>query len=271
MLKDIVETRTVGGSGISIGTHLALETIFDVPIFDKDRKIPDRVNPNKYKTHVFNIYTLFRNVVGSIKHKNKEQLVSSKLVQEQLINDMYMLIELYNGLDTNLIFYLPNYSKLYKKFNNKKDKTIYTPYVTHTYIVENLKNLKFPGNVYINMFGGSLASTFGNTLLVSHFTLDLLNSEGMKNLSLLESHTGKIKTKREFGTKYHPIGKRDLSILPIHPRLLYILGDRTIVKPMPITDRKAVYELAIKEHLNPESSKFKTGNLVRGYLKEIPV
>jgi len=271
MLKNIVNDRTVTSTGVSIGTGLALETLFDVKVYDTNRSIPDRVDPNSYKTHIFNIYTLFRNVVSSIVHKDKEQLISSKLVQEQLINDMYILIELYKSVDTKLVFYMPDYTQLYKKYNNGKPDTAYRPYITHLYIKKNLKGLKYPGTVYSGGNRGLLPSTYNPMLLMSHFTLDLIGVSNLSGVSLLESHTGKVKTKREFGPKYHPIGKRDLSILPMDSKLLYILGDKSIVKPMSIVDRRSVYELTVTGHINPESSPVKVASLIKKSGIKVPV
>jgi len=271
VLKQIIEDRTTCPSGISIGTGLALETLFDVEIFDKDRKRPKRIDPTEYPTHIYNIYTLYRNVLSSIKHKDKEILVSNKLVKEQLLNDMYLLIELYADTGIKLIFYLPDYTLLHKKYNKGKDPTAYTPYVTHSFIAENIKRLVFPGVVYRGTTQSTLPHMPKKVLLLSHFTIDLLDVKNIPNLHLLESHTGKIKTKLEWGSKYHPIGKRDLSMLPMNSRVLYMFGDKSLVKPIPILDRRGLYELIMTQNWTPNTSNDRVNRVVKQFNTAIPV
>ena len=64
--KDFGE-RTIGSSGISVGTHLmfeAIEEFSSIKLFDDSREIT-KVSLNNYKAHVFNIYTVIRNIVNS--------------------------------------------------------------------------------------------------------------------------------------------------------------------------------------------------------------
>lgn len=271
VLKQNIEDRTTCASGISIGTGLALETLFDVEIFDKARKRPKRIDPTDYPTHIYNIYTLYRNVLSSIKYKDKEILVSNKLVKEQLLNDMYLLIDLYNDTGIELIFYLPDYTLLHKKYIKGKDPTAYTPYVTHSFIAENIKRLVFPGVVCRGTTHSTLPRMPKKVLLLSHFTIDLLDAKNIPNLHLLESHTGKIKTKLEWGSKYHPIGKRDLSMLPMNSRLLYMFGDKSLVKPMPILDRRGLYELIMTQNWTPNTSNDRVNRVVKQFNTAIPV
>jgi len=266
MLKRLVDERTVTALGISIGTGLALETIFDVEIFDKDRKIPDKQNPEDYPTHIYNIYTLYRNVISSIKYKNKDELAKDRYVQEQLINDMYLLIELYKGVNVKLIFYYPDYRLAYRKYNKGKDNKVYVPFVTYSFMQEQIKKLKFPGEVYS---GNVLPKLNGKTLLLSHFTVDLINSS--QGLYLLESHTGKIKSRIAFSSKLHPAGKRDLSVMPLTPETLYIFGDKSLVKPKPIIDRRTIYEMAVIKKWSPNSSQSKIRSDIRIVDPKIPV
>jgi len=280
MLSKLIEDRTVTSLGISIGTGLALETLFrdkklgDKPkleIYDPKRKLPKAVNPDDYQTHIYNIYTLFRNVIGSIKYNVKDELAGDSRVHDQLLNDMYLLIELYNNTTADIAFYLPDYASIYARFDRGKKGSVYAPYSVHSFIESNIKRLAFPGTVIKGKPTGLLPRTAGKILLLSHYTIDLLSVKNIPDLSLLESHTGKIKTKVEFGTKYHPIGKRDLTHLPINPKLLYMLGDKTIVRPYDIKDRRAIYEISIVKHWTPTMSEQVISRHIMKYDTKIPV
>jgi len=271
MLKHRIEDRTITSLGLSIGTGLALETLFDIAVYDANRKAPPKVDPSTYTTHIFNIYTLFRNVVSSIKYKEKDLLIGQQQVKEQLLNDMYVLTTLYNQSDAKLAFYLPNYSSMYERMNKGKADGGYKPYALHSLMVSALKGAVYPGDVYVGNTNTGLPRITGKSLLLSHHTLDLLNAVDGNTMHLLESHTGRVKSKLEWGTKYHPIGKRDLTILPMNKRLLYILGDRTIVKPSTLLDRVAIYDIALARKWNPTTSASVINTHIKKFNPKIPV
>jgi len=272
MLKQVVEERIVNKLGISVGTALALEAVFkDMVVFDNDRLIPDKIDPTKYNTHIFNIYTLFRNVINSIKHSDKDQLVVNRYVKEQLINDMYLIIELYSNVETKLMFYMPDYTNTYKVMNKGKEDKPLRSFVTHTHMVNSLKGVKLPGDIYKGNRDVTLPATTDKVLILTHFLIDLLNATQIPNLTLLESHTGKVKTKVMWSNKYHPIGKRDLKFIPINKKVLYILGDKTLVKPLDITTRKSLYELITTKRWNPTTSRLTVDKVLRSFKNDIPV
>lgn len=270
MLKQIVDARVITPTGLSVATGLAMETLFDVGTFDSDRKSPSKVDPTKYPTHVYNISTLYRNVLGSIKYKDKELLMQSKYVQDQLINDIYVLMELYSNTEVKLLFYLPDYSNVGKKYNKYKTG-IYKPY-EHTLLMQYIINkLVYPVQVTKSMSDGLLPRISGKVLLMTHHTYDLLSVFKIPELTLLESHTGRIKTKSEWGKKYKSMGKRDMSHYPINKRLLYIYGDKTIVQPLPISDRKGFYELSATKGWSPSVSQQQVDTLTKSFMNKIPV
>jgi len=271
MISSNIRDRTTSTLGVSIGTGLALETLFDIEPFDKNRTPPPKHNPEDYAVHIYNIYTLFRNVVNSIKYKDKDILVSNKSVQEQLLNDIYNIMAVYENVKTNIVFYLPDYTKDYKRFNKGKDNSVYRPYTTYTFMKQNIEKLKYPVPVLKGDLKSVLPRSNTKVLILTHFTLDLLHHETTNGLCLLESHTGKVKTRVEFGGKYHAIGRRDLSILPMNPKLLWMLGDMSIVKPLGIADRKAIYEIAKVKLWTPAMSKYSLEKELKKFNNKIPV
>ena len=71
-IEFIIADRAKGKSGLSIGTHLAMETIFPnkFELFDSEREIP-KLNEKLYDTYVINIYTVARNVLGAVEYDNE--------------------------------------------------------------------------------------------------------------------------------------------------------------------------------------------------------
>lgn len=271
MAKDYILDRTMTATGVSIGTGLALETLFDVELFDKARTIPKRVDPASYDVNMYNVYTLFRNVLSSIKFKDKDHLVHDNEVKVELLNDMHNLMALYEGVDTELLFYLPKYDNMYKLMNKHK-KGVYTPYSTHTMIRGALASLALPGNVVVGRTNGALPTTTKKVLLSTHFTVDLLSGlNGTRNLQLIESHTGVIKDHLRWYTKYRKMGKRDMNIFPFNKRLLYLLGDNTVVAPIPLFDRKAFYETSATKGWNQTTSRERVDGQAKKFRNNIPV
>ena len=73
-LKIILQNRTTTSFGVSIGTGLLLESMFDpiVDRYDPDRPIPPRVEMKKYPYWLINVYTLIRNILTSLTEKVDE-------------------------------------------------------------------------------------------------------------------------------------------------------------------------------------------------------
>jgi len=267
-VNQAIENRTVIPYGLSIGTGLALETMFEFKErFDPDRKIPDSVKPETFKVHVFNVYTLFRNVINSIKYPNKDMLIKHKDVHTALVNDVYLIKTLYEDKKLNPILYFPNYTKLYAKYNKGKKGSPTNTYLQYTYMRSFIAKLGFPLPVYTDTL---FHATSDVTLLMSNVGLDLFNIKRVKNLKLLESHTGKIKDPTEWYTKYHPIGKRDLSAFPFNPYMLYMLGDKTLVKAMDIVTRKNFYEYCIVKGITQTTSEQQIRRLVKNFYNDVP-
>jgi len=268
-MDNLIKDRTVTSVGVSIGTGLALETLFDIKPYDENREAPPKVKPGDYEIHMYNIYTLYRNVISSIKDRDVEHLIASAKVKEQLVNDMYNIIELYKAVDVKLVFYLPDYKKLYKQYNRGKDSAVYPKYVEYTYMEHHLRGASLPGDITKISSSGRFPSTIKSILVLTSYTLDLVINT-RDNMYLLESHTGKVKSKGDMGTKYHPIGKRDLSTLPVNKRILYELGDKTIVKPTPITNRRAAYEVIMTRGRGSDSPAL-IDKLMYGFNNKTPV
>ena len=271
MSKEVIENRTVTPLGLSIGTGLAVETMFPgVEKFDSARTPPNEVKPDDYDVHIYNVYTLMRNVLSSIKFKDKELLLTEPGVHEALVNDMYLLHNLYDGYPAEIVFYLPNYDNLYKVYNKGKGD-VYQAYERHRFMVSNVSKIKLPYPVTRSRPNGLMSASRVKALLLTHYTVDLLNIDNLSKLDLLESHTGKVKSREEWYTKYHKIGKRDLSFMPFHKRLLYILGDGSVVNPLPVGRRVAFYEVTATRGWNQKSSPDMVARRCKEFINDIPV
>lgn len=258
-MSDIWDGRTLGSSGLSIGTHLALETLFakQMLIFDEKREF-EEVDPNKYDYHVFNIYTLSRNILNATPYKYKDELIRDKNFVKILAYEAEVIKELYRNTKCKALLFYPNYEPVYKAFNVNKPPWEINARVEHLMIKDAID--KIDKKVRIKSCndgkGYKLPVEYkaNKLLMTTNIVCDLLNPG---HIDLLESHTGRLKSKSELYSKYHKVGKEDLSHLPFQQELLYILGDTHIVRPLSIIIRRSLLAASVKYNWNVRTTSEK--------------
>ena len=72
---------------------------------------------------------------------------------------------------------------------------------------------------------------------------------------LLETHTGKLKNKHMLNSKFKSIPNTDMTHIPFNITTHKIFGDNTLVKPLPMSIRKEVIELSIKNKWNTHTNE----------------
>lgn len=250
-----VHERSVSSFPISIGTAIALESIFAPRIeqYDPNRQIPNTIDLTKYSYMYFNVLTLFRNMQGAM---DKETFLIARDTEliDVINQEMEVIKSLFNveghGICTP-IFFIPTYEYFYKnsKFRMikfREDKTefqkIYTGKQSKV-LFELLKTKNVEKiNVELPVYGNK------NALLLSHIPLDLLNYKHFNILDLLESHTGKLKSRHTWNSKYFPIPDVDMNMFPFNRKLLMLFGDKTIIHPSDIRIRKQIADIAKTRH-----------------------
>lgn len=270
-MQDIFATRTVGETKLSIGTHLALETFFHnkmLEVYDKDREF-EKLDPNKYTHHVFNIYTIIRNILHSITETNvKEQVLLHSDFIPTLKTEIDIISKMYKSTKCTPVLFYPNYDKIYKNYNKGKETGDTAVYREHMMIKSVLKKLDARETIHsVNDGKGHTIPSLGRkeevkVVITTNIPVDLFNFKC--KLDLLESHTGKLKTPSMFNSKYHTVGKLDLSHLPWVEELVYLLGEDNIVLPTKLGTRRRVIELSKEYNWTPLTTREKVvSNLKR--------
>ena len=256
-----VYERTTSSFGISIGTGLMLESVFNPTEdrYDPDREIPIHIDIDDYHIHYYNIYTLARNVITAIADKSiREDVFMSSTLLYTVLEDISNIVELYRDTKCKPILFIPNYSKVFKNMNIGKEGTIVNKdYEIYTYMLKmsKTKNIDIPMDIEHGTH--LLKSNLKSTLITTHISSDLLNYRRIPKLKLLESHTGKLKDRSEWYTKLHKLGTKQLNIIPFIEELVYILGDKNFVLPFKLTIRRKLYELAIDRKWTSQTSSLK--------------
>lgn len=249
--------RATTSFGISMGTGLMLESLFapTTERYDPDREIPNKIDVNKYTHHFINIYTLVRNILNSYSYKDKLDLLKNKMFTNILVDELNTIHMLYSNTKCKVVVYYPNYEITFKRVNANKETGL-SKAVTEINIYNSvLRTLQLNTDMPIIKTTHSLPRVEGSVLITTSYVVDLYNN--FKELYLLESHTGKLKSKWEWYTKYHKIGSKDLSNIPFIEELLYILGDNHMVLPLKLGIRNELYELAINSNWTARTTRDK--------------
>lgn len=251
-------SRTTSAFPLSIGTSLAFESLFAgrQPPYDPEREIPQKIDVNKYSEIWINLATLFRNIVGAVESKaiftlSPEEMVDTLNMEIDVIRSI-MAVEGHGVCKP--VFYYCDYKSAYTKQNHKAvqlryDKTdgqkVYT-----ALLVQTMKRFFSVNHGPDFVRGDSELKPTGSptALIVTHTPHDLLSYKNFGRLDLLESHTGKLKPRNMWYTKFHGCGQNDLDTIPFQRKLLLIFGDSVMYVPMDIRFRKMIIDISKKRH-----------------------
>ena len=252
---------------LSIATGLAIEAAVGV-----HPDYPVKVAPILHYDQLWiNVRTLFRNLYGALEPEVAKAVMPVHFA-EVLIEEMDVIsgiIADFSNNRTKVIFYLSNYNGLEQKYRHAKirmDNTdkqkAYRSTVNAT--LANLLQM-VPDRItgYELKIGGTLSQN-ATALILTNYAYDLLSMRSFKELTLLESHTGKIKGRALWASKYH--NGKELANMPFREDLIQIFGDSETFAPQDIKLRKSLIEVAALRKWSATT----TTDKIRDSLKDIP-
>lgn len=247
--------RAVGYFPISISSSLALEGAVGI---HPDNPVGPKVLKD-FTGHWVNVKTLFRNYYEAI---GKDNIPNVKMVD--LIDSFRQELETYldiseeqGGHKFKTTIYCPDYIGIDTRFPHAILRTDSTPNQIlfskslSTVIRQIIKNENDLIKVYPSLITDPQSS---NTLMLTHFPYDL-TTKVFERLSLLESHTGAIKDKSRWYTKFY--NGKDFPMIPFHQGFLSIFGDNQLFRPIGSTYRTTLVELGKKYNWSFATSKDK--------------
>lgn len=276
--NDTLEDRVTSGMPLSIGTALAMETLFTPrePVYDPSRVVPDRVDCSDYNYMWFNIRTMFRNMSGAMSpvgnlHTNAKEFAAA------LANEMSTIESLFSNEGNSMCiprFYLLSYRKVADKYkqgsivkfrpNNTKIQQAYAAKESDT--IKELKKL-----VDLDEYDSDIIPERRNKcLIMTHIPYDLLSYKHFSRLDLLESHQGVLKTRLNWNSKFFAVPGASLDNIPFKMKTLGIFGDRIMFSPTDLQLRKLIVDVASNEkgRWNPLTTTEKMMADMRTYIKE---
>lgn len=248
MSEEPLLDRELGQTPLSIGTSLALEGAFGIYPEREEKPAPIL----KYNRLWVNVSTMIRNLHNGLS-TDEQSRVTSKAMAPVLASEMSILqgeVENVVGRKLTTTFYVNDMRRLDKLMPTANVKVATTPKqkiakAIHDQTVQALPS--YLDQMDYRLFEGKIKGE-GRALMLTHNPIDLLSFNRFDVLTLLESHTGKVKTKSEWGSK---LGVKDV-ILPFNEFTLNVFGDgSTYLSPWPMKYRRAVLELAKKNRWTP--------------------
>lgn len=243
--------RTGGAFDVSIATSLALEGLMGTH--------PDNpVKPppiNRVNELWINIATILRNIYNSVLSEN--ELITADdlfyILHSELIYIHAKLGDSHPNLKVR--FYAHTVKEIEAKYKNIKLKKPNTPKQQVFYSLLDrtlnyaINTLSASGDVRLERLSESTTSAAHCVAILTHQIVDLVSlaapQKSSDKVMLLESHTGRLKTKAEWGTKVSSnLGAK----LPLTLFTLQVFGDTSgLVQPLPLKHRRVIVEFAEKE------------------------
>jgi hypothetical protein len=268
----ILAKRAISAFPLSIGTSLALETIFKGRLapYDPLRIIPAQPPDVKYDEVWINISTILRNMIASL-DKNQYVLVTEQEYVSEIYQEMVIIKSLFEieGRNKNKVtFYQCGYSSVWNKQH---------PLEVELRLANTPAKLEMSQKVnrILELCKQKLLhdiSWFPDTynqrsmlkgLMLTHIPYDLLSWPYFKSLALLESYTGVLKLRNLWYTKYYSVPNQTLNSLPFDRKLLKIFGDHITFAPMSLALRKQILEIATNRKWTPMTTMDKINYTLR--------
>ena len=260
-MSDIIHARVTGTYPLSIATSVAIEAL-TTPVKKGDTT---ELPISKYSHFWINLRTLARNIITAVGTDNRNQLTAND-IESALYTEMAFIEEevkrhnpeikvIYYGSDLDLTLY---------PFCIKRKHTAPVKALVESLIVSSiakvLKHFKNnPTDRYeLLHFRNKLKPNKlppQTAIILTHIAFDLVAYKDFKSLTLIESHTGAIKERSEWYTKYYDGEK--LSRLPFNEKLLQIFGDKESFSPLDPNLREAILKVAEKYRWTPLTTEDK--------------
>ena len=227
-------TKVVSTHPLGVGTSLALETLSvgDLPSLDPSRKPPMDIDITAYNSLWINVSCLFRNMYQAYK-QDEIKMVGFNRLAIGLVEEMRYITQLFSGR-LDVVFYHCTYTHLHKINNpivNLRKKTTEKQLYEISAFNEALKRIKLE-QIKMSEFDSTLKPLKGTRALVmTNAPYDLLSHDKFEVMHLLESHTGLVKPKLVWATKFYKAKEKGLVNLPFIKHFLFIFGDNEHFSP----------------------------------------
>ncbi len=200
----------------------------------------DAVTENEItgSTIYLSAFTLFSNYINAldgntaykVKHL-KSPYIAAAAITNAVIDTTNFLKSL-EHTGNRVVVYIPNYKRVAKKLTEKGFKLdssfIGIPFIINTLVTGFYIKIKQKLPNYVIESGDFRLPFIKKGYIVTSEALDLAGKVLTTKISLIESHTGEIKSKNRFFTKLNKFSNHDMSFIPLCKLTLVIFGSKRI-------------------------------------------
>lgn len=254
--KMLLYNRAIGESlPVSIGTSL---------IVDGPKADPSRWN----QVVLINLLTLSRNIIQAVPAASQFDLRSDD-VTEVVLTEMDILRQSLNTYSpgVQVEFYLPDYKLIYIDFPMAKPRLFNTK--NKQFVQQMMLDVRAKLKELIEeenkkrderkqeplpiriMRGWKLDKDKRKTTVLTSFPTDLLSQYQFPALTLLESHTGAVKSRREWNTKLNWHKKEDIVNMPFMKFTLQVFGDDVFFIQQNLKVKQWVVDMSKRDRWTP--------------------
>lgn len=253
--RDTLAARAVGQFPISIATSLAIESAVGI----LPEAPTDSPEIKKRQLLMVNVRTLIRNLYGSVDKEQKSKL-EEYTIAECIAGEMRAIeaiVAEHSDGRCSCVFYFCSHLDAPRRFMKailKSPSTVgQQMYQASEAAIVKYLDTEFASTAPITHYVSDFPDINLNTLIMTHYPIDLLQRYKFASLMLLESHTGALKPPMMWNTKLQ--NGRELEIIPFDRMTLQMFGDGVLFTPMPTKIRKVMLEIAAQNMWTPGTTK----------------
>lgn len=240
---------TQGQYPVSIGTSLALETLFGI---NENVKPTNPLPYTQYDNLFINIRTLVRNLYGAVSKELKVQWTAQHYLKKVLeeLRDIPTVIADQSHEKLSVIYYFSEFTSLEREYPHALIKkanpgNLYDN--VEQYVIDQIKRLTKQGKINAMICDVKVPIPDERNLILTHFPLDLVPYVSARNLDLLESHTGAIKNRHKWYTK---LKGKDMERIPFSRKTIQIFGDGRTFTGVTPKGKKMVMDFSVENRWN---------------------
>ena len=247
----ILSDRAMSSWPIPIGTALSFETlrIGPNPVYDPDRPIPKGTDISKYDSFWINLKTLYRNIISSVPAQGQEGLMAGEILYalEYEVETIREIVKTISRGSIEPTFYSTDYEDLAKEHPHGVLRTLNTPkqlahHAQETIVIKEFHKRHDEKEGVLYLKRNIIPVTPSKGILLSHCAYDILSNKYFDELVLLESHTGIVKNKSQWHTKFY--SNKEEAGIPFNSTMLQVFGDSIIFAAWPTALRREVIQVA---------------------------
>lgn len=250
-LFDITERMTRGQLPVNIPTSLALESLIGIHPEREWKKSPYL----NFTEFWMNVRTLYRNVCSSYT-ADMNRILTPPTICEIMFDEWNEISRIVREqCKLQPVLYACNYKAIGHKYTKH---TVFRGDKETDVMKAERKRMEKSIQLFLDKVGEDGCKLFdlnitpddsnSKCLIVTHLAVDLLSYRNFDSMELLESHTGNIKNRSLWYTKYN--NGKELTMIPFTQYFLRIFGDKEFFAPLDKALRRELVDLAVSERWN---------------------